>query len=357
MRRGKGLVTDEAAQDDAAPQALTADPQVPEPRGLSTYIQILGEWTRGTVSEPFLLGLITSLGFGASERTEFAAGADQLWGLVPPIDAPDVAEAELEPVAARALALALCLRGTHALHHYLPPPAGTSAPTPRVLNSVAELITVIHLILEGHGDEGSPAARRLGQLQKQLAARGVDTSRLADRKEDVRDAVLARRRAEEEAERNRKESEDREVEEAHARLLKRGRTRTDVPIKGLLFMGASFVAAFFIHNSLTPAPSGGLPPATSYTEVPVSGIVRHPDVIFVRVQETWIQEGEAERKVAAQRLFDRLSKESGGDVAKLVLQTPSGGELAVVTANSVKWRGPLVTPALPKKPIKEGSGQ
>ena len=348
---------DEVVAPDEAP---TVDPQVPEPRGLSTYIQLLGEWTKGTVSEPFLLGLIRSQGFGDAEREAFLAGADALWGLVPPIQAPEVAEAEMEPTAARALGLALVLRGEHALHHFLP-----SAPTPRVLKDVAEMITVIHLILEG--DDGPNVAdKRLAKLQARLSERKVNTSRLADRKEDVRGAVLARRRQEEEEERARARAE-RDAEEAAEKKRQRRRSsgRTDVPIKALLFMIASIFGSIWIFNTLTPKPSGGLPPATAYTEVSVLSIIRHPDIIYIRVKPEWLTLGEAERKVGAQRLFDRLSKESGGAVVRIVIQTGVGEDLAVVTAQSVKWRGPFVTPELPpekrapappqKEDVTEGS--
>ena len=123
----------EEVPEEAIPEVAGTDPRIPEPLGLSTYIQVLGEWSRGMVSEPYMLGLIRSQGFGDPERTEFLAGADQLWGLVPPITAPDVAEAELEPEAARALGLALALKGEHALHHYLPSagsPPGRFAASP-----------------------------------------------------------------------------------------------------------------------------------------------------------------------------------------------------------------------------------
>ena len=343
----------DTAENEEVRRGPTVDPQVPEPRGLSTYIQVLGEWTKGMVSEPFLLGLIQSQGFGEAERNEFLAGADQLWGLVPPVEAPDVAEAELEPAAARSLALALVLRGEHALHHHLP-----DAPPPRELRTVAELITVIHLILEGHDAPGSPASKRLRGLQKRLARRNVDTSRLADRKEDVRDAVLARRRAEDDAERAVEEQVRQEEAALEKRRTRRVR-RTELPIRGLLGTLGSLALAVFLFNTLTPKPSGGLPSAADYSEVPVIGIIRHPDVVYIRVKPEWLTLGEPERKVGGQRLFDRLSKESGGAVAKIVFQTTTGTDLAIVTAQSVKWRGPLESIVLPKEApkLKEETGQ
>lgn len=338
---------DEEVESGAGETKSSTDSRIPEPLGLSTYIQVLGEWAKGMVSEPYLLGLIRSAGFGEAERAEFLAGADQLWGLVPPIDAPDVAEAELEPEAARALGLALALQGEHALHHHLP----SDGAKPRVLTDIAELVTVIHLILEGHQQTGSAAEKRLKSLQKRLAARSVNTTRLAGRKEDVREAVLARRRIEDQ---ERRDEEAQEKKEAASREKKRRRAPTEIPMKGLLFTIASLFVALTLFNTLTPKPSGGLPSAAEYKEVPVIGIIRHPDIVYVRVEGEWLLESESARKLGARRLWDRLSQESGGNVARVVLQTRTGTDLAFVTATGVRWQGPVLTRRAPP-PVREGT--
>jgi hypothetical protein len=333
-------VGEETETETNTPEAST-DSRIPEPLGLSTYIQLLGEWAKGMVSEPYLLGLIRSKGFGDTERTEFLTGADRLWGLVPPIDAPDVAEAELPPEAARALGLALTLQGQQALHHHLP----SDGSNPPILSRIAEMVTVINLILEGHEAADSAVEKHLTSLQQELAARSVDTSRLADRKEDVRDAVLNRRHLEERAQ---------EAQAAEKAPLKtRNIYWAHVPMRGFLLAFVSLGIALVLLDTLTPEPSGGLPPASSYTEVPVLGIIRHPDVAYVLVQPEWLLESEAVRKLGARRLWERLSKESGGNVAKLVFRTRSGTDLGYVTARRVRWQGPLET-ASPLK-LKVGS--
>ncbi len=326
----------------------STDSRIPEPLGLSTYVQLLGEWTKGMVSEPYLLGLIRSRSFGDAERAEFRAGADQLWGLVPPIDAPDVAEADLKPEAARALGLALVLQGQQALHHHL----ASDGPAPQSLSRVAEMVTVINLILEGHEDEASAAEKHITSLQAELTARSVDTSRLAERKEDVREAVLNRRHEE--------EREAREREEAEAsKPTPRRRVSEAIPLKVVAFMIASLLVAGTLLQALWPEPSGGLPAASEYTEVPVLGIIRHPDVVYILVESEWLTQDETARKLGARRLFERLSKESAGNVAKLVFQTNARNDLAYVTATSVRWKGPLATPQLPppqKQPAKIKAG-
>jgi len=330
----------EERESQANDPVESTDTRIPEPLGLSTYVQLMGEWSKGMVSEPYLLGLIQSKNFGDKESSEFLAGADQLWGLVPPIDAPDVAEAELQPAAARALGLALTLQGQQALHHHLP----TEGPSPVILTRVAEMVTVVNLILEGHEDSASPAEKHLASLQAQLTDRSVDTSRLAERKEDVRDAVLNRRHKQE---RERRERREREAEEAKKAAPRKRSFTSAVPLKIILFMAASVVLAITLLNTLSPEPSGGLPAASEYTEVPVLGIIRHPDVIYILVKPEWLIQDEASRRVGARRLFERLSKESAGNVVKLVFQTRAGKELAYVTAQRVRWLGPMTAPQLP----------
>jgi hypothetical protein len=65
-------------------------------------------------------GLIQICQFGDSARRDFTSGRGALWTLVPPIDADQIRQANLDPVGLRALTVPLVLRGRHALHYFMP---------------------------------------------------------------------------------------------------------------------------------------------------------------------------------------------------------------------------------------------
>ncbi len=329
------------------------DPQVPEPLGLYPYLAELDHWiAEQPLDEPFLAGLLQILGYGADEKREYRSGRRGLRGLVPPIDATAVADANLDIKAAASLALGVVAWGYHGLARYRPT---QEKGTPPLLQEAAEIVTALMLVLDsGAKGAGGIAAARLVQLGEQLESRGINAlSALGDRKDAIvqahRDEVIARRQAEAE-----------QIEAAIAPSVTeavQARGRVSLPkFAGASALLATAVAFMVLYDGGGPK----IPPAKSYSEVPAVAIIRHQDVVIVRVADGWMALPEEERSGAAVQLWKRFEAELDGLAVDLELRSRINKTLGGVHVGEAWWEGtpePEPEPGAPEEPAPdEASG-
>ncbi len=175
-------------------------PEVPEPKGLYPYLAELDHWAASEpMDEPFLAGLLLILKYGEAELAEYKAGRSGLWGLVPPIEAAQVADANLNKEAAAALGLGVVVWGCHALARYVP---NSGPAVPPMLQQAAEIVAALTLVLDiGNAEASSVVSPSLHKLGLEFEARGANAlSALDDRRAAIveahRSEVLARHEAE-----------------------------------------------------------------------------------------------------------------------------------------------------------------
>jgi len=320
-------------------ESWNVDPLVPAPAGLYKYVQALDSWAKGAPCEdPTIGGLIGVCQFGDSARRDFNSGRGALWGLVPPIDALQIQEADLELVGLRALTVPLVLRGRHALHHFKPDQSGG---LPEVLADIEYLCGLLLSSLERGGDElGSSAQRRLEILLVDLEERsnpGASNNAATDHI-DIPKRKKKEARAQRRAEKFKDDSSPEaplsteELIQARAEEARRSSSfhRTLIGLVALPLL----VTLYFT----LPTPGGGLPSASTYGSLPLVGLVRLPGQIKVRVHASWFALPDDERDIAMMILWDQLVDETEDpglelSVADHVNQTRGG-----VVAGKVWWR-------------------
>jgi hypothetical protein len=304
---GPGFALFRAAVTPGGPVALVpeqewnVDPQVPTPLGLYHYVASLDHWVaRTAMDEPFLESLVRILRFGDAERAAFRAGRAGLWGLVPPIDAGQVAEADLDPASARALGVAMVFWARHLLAYYAPDqPEGV----PPEIRDAAEIATAMRLVL-GHEwgvDSESVIGARLFDLGLDLEARGaVGVSALEERR-----AAIVRARFDEVDARRLREMEAFEAARRERfRKLDKGR-RISVLRVGL---GVAVLVVALVVWLAMPDPEY-LPPAKSYGELPAVAIIRHREQITIRVDLEWLALPLEQREGQMGALWERFGRE------------------------------------------------
>ncbi len=320
--------------ESAAQQGWATDPQVPEPLGLYEYVQALDEWAADkALKQVFLYGLFQSSGFDDSMRAQFRAGRNGLWSLIPPINATQVAEADLTVDSARSLALALVLRSRHGLHHYLPEQPA-SLPHPAVLTQCGEVLTALKLILESDRSKGpDPIRALLPGLANDLGQRGVSAGGVIDKK---RDAIREGRRQDAEARRQ----AEQEVEVIGG--APRGSKRASFSMYSggpvwRLAVGAVVVAALASAVAMAPNGLSKLPAGTSYKALPAVAIIRHEDEIRVRIPKQWLQQPQPNREKALRELHARFTKEMTGNPLPVVLLSLTDQPYGGIAGERVWW--------------------
>jgi hypothetical protein len=309
------------------------DPQVPAPLGLYQYIAALDRWSSGKPAEErFLMGLLAYLEYGELEAAEFRMGRGGLWGLVPPIDAEQVAEAQLEGPAARALSVALVLFARHALARYLPE---QKEGLPPELAEAAELIAVLRLSF-GAAKVATDvvAGGRLVDLALDLEARGATGLTALDQRQA---AIVDAHNSEVEA---RRVAELESFEAARRQRLKDLGVRPSGISPRRLLAAAVFLVALGVLATWWPWREDTLPPAASYAEVPAVGIIRHEDRITVRVNSSWVAgTPEEERRGSVVNLWERFGREMErpDEPVDLVLVDRRGGPIGQVKLGEVTW--------------------
>ena len=323
------------------------DPQVPEPLGLYQYIASLDHWVaRTAMDEPFLESLVRLIGFGEAERDAFRAGRAGLWGLVPPIDAAQVAEAELDRTAGRALAVALLFWAHHLLAWYRPDqPEGV----PPEIRDAGDIATAMRLTL---GDEwgkktGSAVGERLFRLGFDLEARGVvSISALEERR-----AAIVQARFDEVDARRLREMEDFETARQE-RLNELGQGRRISGKRVVLGVAALFVA--LVVWLAMPDPDY-LPPVQSYGELPAVAIIRHQTLITIRVDRTWMDLPQEQREGQMKTLWDRFGREMerADDPVDLALVTRKNEPLGGYRLAGAWWDPSVLPPPVEEEATPE----
>jgi hypothetical protein len=308
-------------------------PEVPEPMGLYLYLAELDHWAASEpLGEPFLVGLLQILKYGEPELQEYRAGRAGLWGLVPPIDATQVADANLDKAAAAALGLGVVVWGFHGLARYTPSP---TSDLPPMLQEAAEIIAALSLVLAIEGeDSGAVVSPSLYRLGLDLEARGVNAlSALGDR----RAAIVEAHRAEVVA--------HREVE-AHKydmtltpRSAEAMRDARRIPGGRLVAAGLLLIASI-LFVVLYPTGRSKIPPAASYRELPARAIIRHEDKIIVRVQGGWIDRPAKERAASAVALWKRFVDDIDDPSVDLLLRDLANQPLGRIHLGEVSWTAP-----------------
>lgn len=330
------------------------DPQVPEPLGLYPYLAELDHWAaEQPLDEPFLMGLLRILKYGDAEKAEYKKGRVGLWGLIPPIDATQVADASLERPAAAALGLGVVAWGYQGLARYLPEQDGG---VPPMLQQAGEIIAALTLVLDIGNDEAtSIASPRLYDLSRELENRGVNAlSALDGRRATIveahRNEVRARREAQEE-----------EIEAAlgHSPTSAIRGSGSQVSLGRLLT--AIGVVVFAIGFAIIwPNRGPKIPAARTYQEVPAVAIIRLEEAIIVRVADPWLKLPEEERSGSAVALWKRFEAELDGLAVDLDLRTRKNIPVGGVHVGEAYWLAPDVPEGEPSEegaaPGEEGAG-
>lgn len=320
-------------------QVWATEPQVPPPLGLYHYITALDHWVAGTpLDEPYLAGLLAILGYGDADGEEYRNGRAGLWGLVPPIGAAEVAEADLDVAASRALALAFAVWARHVLAFYRPV---QRSGIPGEVREAGDIVAALLLALsEEPGSAERAAGGRLLQLGADIEARGaISMSALADR----RAAIATARRSEAEARRLR---DDEAIELARAaRLAATAGGRSVNPVR--LGIGVGLLVLGIVALVAIPEPES-LPSAIDYGELPAVAILRYEESVTVRVDASWLAIPIEQRTGQVGALWHRFGvemKRPERPVDLLVVDrrnTPIGG----MRTGEVWWQEPAgETPA------------
>jgi len=313
------------------------DPQVPEPLGLYPYLAELDHWiAEQPLEEPFLVGLLAILKYDDAERIEYRKGRPGLWGLVPPIDAMQVADANLPRSAAAALGLGVVAWGYQGLARYLPK---QSHGVPPMLQQTAEIIAVLTLVLDlGNEAATSIVSPRLFDLGTELEARGANALSALD---DRRASIVEAHRLEVKA---RRATEGEQIEAGPGPALGTAGTASEVSL-GKLLVASALLAAAVAFSILYTGRDGGVPSAASYEEVPAVAIIRLDESIVVRVDPSWMLIPVEQRAGSAVALWERFTKELDGRPIDLDLRDRKNQPLGVVHVGEVSW----VEPAVPEE--------
>jgi len=304
------------------------DKAVPPPLGLYPYLAELDHWAaEEPLDEPFVNGLLAMRHLDDTDRAEYRPGRSGLWGLVPPIDAGQVADASLTDQAARALALAVVVWARHVLTYYA---VEQQSGVPPLVAEAGELVAGLNLFIDVRGDEPTGAERRLLELGADLEDRGVRAlSALEGRKASIVEA----HRSEVEA---RREAEAKLQATAEADHIRRGRS-TQVSKSRVALALLLPVAMALLWVWYPSVRSSDDKPADAYKELPLKSIIRHSDKIQVRVDPVWMASAVDVRQEAAVALWERFGAELDGEHVDLELRTPLNQPLGRVHVGEVTW--------------------
>ena len=178
---------------------------------------------------------------------------------------------------------------------------------------------------------------------------------LSGAEEAAEKAELEGRLAEDEAKRLREKEEEEEAleragrEAAERRTLERERERETAAAvnKGMprtggvsfqrIFIGVAIGGCLLLLAILLPTPGGSLRPASDYSEVPTLGLIRHQDVVIVRIKTQWYRGPLGQRTTQARALWKRLQGEGGDEPIRLELADQTGRMRGWVASGRVRW--------------------
>ena len=108
------------------------------------------------------------------------------------------------------------------------------------------------------------------------------------------------------------------------------------PIRGLsgLVVAATIGLLYYL---LLPAPSGGLPSPTSYTDVPVVGVLHKSGELAVRVEKAWFGKPVEERTTAALALGKQVASQFDDPGITIELRDPSNHVHGIVVGERIRW--------------------
>lgn len=304
----------------------SVDRAVPPPLGLYSYLAELDHWAAGeALDEPFVGGLMAMLRLDDADREEYRAGRSGLWGLVPPIEASQIADSALTGPAARSLALAVVVWARHVLTYYC---ANEEGRVPPLIAEAGELVAGLNLFIDVRGEEPTGAERRLLQLGADLEGRGVRAlSALEGRKAATVQSHLDEAEAKRAAE-AKLEAATTKTTSGPATAVSGRQAATAV----LLLICA--VLLWVVYPNLRTSSDRA---ASDYQELPVKSIIRHTDKIIVRVEPIWLTSTTEIQKSSAVALWDRFGKELDGGHVDLELRGPSNVELGWVEQGVAYW--------------------
>jgi len=254
-----------------------------------------------------------------------------------------IQEARLDLVGLRALTVPLVLQGRHALHHFL---AEQNGQIPEPLVDLEYLCGLLLTSLEQSGDSpGSAAQRRVEILLDLLEARSNPDLGFEDTAEHI---DIPRRKAglsPESAPNNKAarplhrdltgEDEELSTEELIQKRAHEARRSASFAraLVGLLIIPL-LVGLYYV----IPEPGGGLPAATSYSSMPLVGLIRQPGGVTARVHASWFVLPEEERDIAVMILWDELVDETEDPGLELTVADHVNKTRGGVVAAKVWWR-------------------
>jgi hypothetical protein len=151
-----------------------------DPLSLVEYFRCLDDWANGRpVADSWVVGIVAERGFAERERTEWLAGRDRMWKLLPPIDESTLDEEDLDPASLLALALAVVVWARHGMAWF--GTGGDARRLPEVLNAAERLGRAIAERFEAAGRRATAGGivqlaqvrAELQELRMQLSARGA----------------------------------------------------------------------------------------------------------------------------------------------------------------------------------------
>jgi hypothetical protein len=173
--------------------------EVPAPLALHDYFRLLDDFASSKPCRNAYIGeLLDGRDWGDRERTEYEQGQSALWRLIPPITLDELKEADFDPPANIALALAVVVWGRHALHHSEGRMPGRRMPAP--LPQIERLARHIAESLEQAGRKSSRGGiGRLDALRLELqeVRTGLEASARAREQaaDGVQDGIASARRS------------------------------------------------------------------------------------------------------------------------------------------------------------------
>lgn len=162
---------------------------VPAPLALHEYFRLLDDFAASRACRDAYVGeLLEARDWGDRERTEYEQGQSSLWRLIPPVTLDEIKEADFDPPANIALALAIIVWGRHALHHWDGRMTGRRMPAP--LPEVERLARHVAEALEQAGRKSARGAiGRLDALRLELQEQRQSLEAAARAKEQAGDVV------------------------------------------------------------------------------------------------------------------------------------------------------------------------
>lgn len=174
--------------------------EIPVPLALHDYFRVLDDFAGAKPCRNAYIGeLLGALDWGDRERSEYLQGQSALWRLIPPITLEELREADFDPAANMALALAVTIQGRHALHFWAGRMNGRRMPDP--LPEIERLSRFVAEALEHAGRRSSRGGiGRLDALRQELQSvrSGLEAAARASEKaaDGVKGGIASARREE-----------------------------------------------------------------------------------------------------------------------------------------------------------------